>query len=222
MSKDVIIKKYVPQSEAWLDARLRCVTATEIASLFGCNKSKSANQVMKDKFSPPQKISSPYLRAGRLLEPGVLIAMQEIGIPAKAADHEHTVMAINTKIKLSCSLDGKAEMGGNFYVVECKTTKPEKMEEWLSHPPIHYLLQLQTQLLLTNVEEGFLAVLESSFPFKLIVWKVRGLSKIHELIERETVRFWKCAEARKPFYVDKDLKIQVLENIYTGLELIHA
>ena len=216
-----MIRTFKAGSIEWLDARTHYVTGTEMSCLFGLDSYKSAAKVLKDKITPPTKIDNQYMRAGRLLEPGVFIALTEIGIPTKAAMMDHVVMHTNEEARISASLDGIATIKGKDYIVEAKTTGESKFEAWEDNPPIGYLVQVQTQLECTNTDTAILACLQSAMPFPLTVWKVSRNKEIGNLIVETAARFWQNYKDECRFVVNKRDKLFIEENIFTNIKKIY-
>lgn len=215
-------KVFKSGSVEWLDARCKYITATEVASLLGFNKYKSAAKVLKEKLEPPVKVDNVYMRAGRLLEPSVLIAVSETGIPSKSAAKDgHVLMYMNEELKLSASLDGLVTIKGKEYILEAKTTSPDKFELWEENPPINYILQVQTQLIVTETNTAVLACLESTFPFKLILYKVDSDIKVQDLIKEETLRFWKYYEEKRKFTAHAVVTNKINQIIFDKVKRIY-
>lgn len=204
--------RFIPQSQKWKDARLNCVTATEIASLFGLNPNKSANMVSKDKKEPPVHRDNIYMKIGRYLEPSVFIAMAEHGMPAEPADPKHVVFITHDEYPIGASMDGKMSVEEGFYIVEAKTTiNPNKFNEWKNLPPIGYWLQLQTQLLVAKQTKGLLACLFHGLPMPLVVYEIQANKELHQLIEFTVNIFWDCHKSGNKYTVNKDVKARILQ-----------
>lgn len=208
--------KFIPGSVEWLDTRTRYITATDVASLFALNPHQSAAKVLESKVTPPQKIDNKFLRAGRLLEPGIFIALQEAGLDVEAADHGKVVMIVDDKHRISCSLDGKVTFADTGFktIVECKATGKTKFESWADAPPINYLLQVQTQLMLTKRDTGILACLCYEFPFSLIVWQINASDVVQKLIKEEVGRFWDCYKTVIQYKYNKNNQTSIKEAIF--------
>ena len=209
------IFKFKPQSPEWLNARRQCVTATEVASLFGLNKHKGVKQLVKDKMYSTL-INGPFLRLGRIMESAVLAAFHEdLAINAKPMDAEYVVFARLNDVKVAATPDGKFEHDGLKGLIECKTTQPHKFVEWETNIPSHYLLQVHTQLLCMNESIALIGCLEMGMPFSFIVWSVERDLEIDYLIKHEVNRFWECFDNKEDFAVNKDLKadmVRLMEN----------
>src|SRR5690606_39097283 len=93
-------------SKDWLNARSKVITGTEISTLFGLNKHLSVPKLLKQKYENIKLEDNEFLRAGRILEPGIIIALNEIGIKAKSAAPTGKVkFIIHTSGLLGSSLD---------------------------------------------------------------------------------------------------------------------
>ncbi len=214
------VKYFDPGSIEWLAARKGYVTGTEVAALLGLCPYGSFAKIKKGKLENIQVFDNAYMRAGRILEPAVLAACQEAGIPAEAAHATQTVFAYNDEYRLSSSLDGKANTEQGFYIVECKTTQPHKFPEWETNPPINYYAQVQAQMLMTGVEQAFLAGMSVEFPFPLIVWEVRKDERTQKAIIKAAAKFWDALENNKTFAVDKASRDDIKADYLKYCELI--
>ncbi len=217
------VLKFEPKSEEWLATRRRYITGTEICSLFGLDHYKSATKVLEEKLTPKPFIDNSAMRRGRILEPGVMIALNEIGIPAKAVDYEQIVMVVDDEAGLSASLDGKAEIEGGFHLVECKTTRIDLFQKWYTEPPLKYLMQVQTQLYVCRKSSCILACLGADLEtFPLIVYQVQSNEGIQELIKEEAKRFWQSYKDGIKYKVKSEHKEYIKNNILTGISLIFS
>lgn len=201
-------------SPEWLRARLDYVTATEVASLFGLNPWKSANQVYKEKLFP-KSIRNQFTRAGRILEPAVLKAFDEdLGLPVEPAHPYLTVFVGRSEWGLSATPDGKVFHEDKWKLVEAKTTKPEKFEAWFDAPPINYALQCHAQMLCCDMDEAFIGCLATEMPMPFVAWLIQKNEVINEILIKEAKRFWETArEVKNPeefsFKVDVKLKKEI-------------
>lgn len=221
-----MIKLFTPQSQEWLDARTQYITGTEIASVFGLDAWKSWKKMLKDKLLPPEKIDNPAMRAGRLLEPSVFVALNEVGIPAVPAHQTKVVMAIDEESMISASMDGKMSTKEGFYIIECKSTKMDKFNDWYERVPLKYSLQVQTQMLVSGVDKALIACLGGLYPdLPLIVYEVRPDFKLHDIMRSECKRIWEAFKLdynNPKFTVDKNHKEYILKNIDSFNTLIVA
>lgn len=189
------IIKFTPGSDEWLQARQKYLTATELSVILGMNKYGSIREIQDGKRGEVKRLDdNVYLRAGRLLEPSVFLALSEAGISCKPADPDKVVMAVDDEVRLSCSLDGKAvhPLTGESVIMEAKSTGKAKFAEWFRKPPINYLVQVQAQLMLMGREVGLLTCMSTEFPFHIIVYEVRANAPLRFIFEEAAVEFWKA------------------------------
>lgn len=214
------IKYFEPGSIEWLAARKNYVTGTEVAGLLGLCPYKSFNQIKKGKLENEKIFDNVYMRAGRILEPAVIMACNEAGIPAEAAHQDKTVFAYSDEYRVSSSLDGKANTDQGFYIVECKTTQPHKFPDWETAPPINYYVQVQAQMLMTEVPQAFLAGMSVEFPFPLIVWEIVKDERTQKAIINAAKKFWDSIENGKAYTVNKSLAADIKADYLKYCELI--
>lgn len=215
------IKYFTPQSSDWLKARQQYVTGTEVAGILGLDKYKSWKKIKQDKYVAAKPFDNQYMRAGRILEPGVLIALKEIGIPAEPAHATKVVFAYDDDLHLAASMDGKAKTDdGIFYVVECKTTSEEKFNAWFDNVPLNYFLQVQTQMMVSKAEHAIIACLCTQFPFPLVVYEIKPAKDIQDMIAEATKRFWAAVLSDGDYEYNQDYKLYIKENFQKYCELL--
>lgn len=218
-----IIKQYKfkPQSNEWKNKRAEIITATEAASFFALNPYKSAAKVIKSKYEPDIVQDNVYMRAGRILESGVFVALNELGVPAKPADYENVVMYVDETNKIGCTLDGVMNVKEGRYVVECKTTSEQKFEAWSEAPPLNYLVQTLIQIQLAKSDRGILACMGLKVPeLPLIVYEIDPRPELYEfLIEMVNSAFtkYKADERIVISTVFKEKALQIIDGCYTKI-----
>lgn len=212
-------------SLAWLEARTKCVTATEIASLFGLNKYKSANALIKDK-KEPKKIWSTYIRRGRILEPAVAQACTEdlgwevklYGGSKNVSFFQHPDVALSaTPDAMRISADGEI-----LALIELKTANEARIEDWdLSVPP-HYALQVYGQMMCTGIDKAYIACLGAFDPYPLIVYEVIKSDIIQNKIKKKVSLFWELYYNESiEFEVDKVEKKELKECLQMNVKRIY-
>jgi len=219
----ILRKVFYPQSTQWLNERSKNITATEIGALLGIDKYKSPAKILREKLAPTRLADNQWMRAGRLLEPSVFIALNEIGIKSEAAELGNVVMYINEDIRLSCTLDGVGkDADGTNFIVEAKSTNSKAFLNWSECPPLNYIAQAQVQILLTGYSVGLLACLEANFPFPLIVYSVSPNDELTEIIQSQVKKFWTCYETNVTFKVDKEIKERSEELLRASVEIVYG
>lgn len=207
------------QSPEWFELRKKHITGTEVPSLYALNPYLSAVKVMQGKDTPVKLEDNDALRAGRILEPGVVVALTEMGIDVKPAALFGEVCVV-TKKNISVSLDAIAT--DESFLVECKTTE-KKFEAWKEgFIPINYLLQCQVQLLCTGLPYALLACMHIHSPFPIVIYKVVENKELQKIIIDTVDRFWDNKSKEEKFKVDQDEKkavLGLLENTIGNYEL---
>lgn len=138
--------------EEWLVERRKYITGTQIASLFGLNPYKSINRIMKEKAAGIELIDNVYMRRGRILEPAIIQAVNEL-TEFEATVPQHKFF-INSSIAVT--LDGWIQRGLDYGPIECKTIND--IDKFFNTKLKYvYLLQLICQMLCVTCTTGKLA-----------------------------------------------------------------
>lgn len=208
----------------WLEARTKNVTATEVASLFGLNKYKSANALAKDKREP-KKIWSRFIREGRILEPAVAQALREdldwevqlYGGTKNVSFFQHP------EIQLSATPDAMQVnlKGAVTALIELKTANVARMDDWDFNVPVHYCLQVHAQMMCIGVDKAYIACLGRFEPFPLIVYEVFPNEIIKTNIEKSVDLFWEMFYNNKEYTVDRELKKEIKECAMNSVKRIY-
>lgn len=150
-----------PDERSWLSARMQNVGASEAPAVLGTNPYASALNIYAAKVEGEAMPDSPKLRAGRVLERGIL------ELWAAGADAELQTLAPRTawalpEDHLGCTPDVLALRAGKLVAVEAKNVGPHAWRSWGEGPPLYYVCQVQVQLgvLRANgvpVETGYLS-----------------------------------------------------------------
>lgn len=173
------------QSE--LERRKQFITATDVPAILGVSPWVNAGDVYIAKTQGMASISNDAMEAGTLLEPSVIAwAETQLG-PINAGDwrvHEGGIIA--------CSLDGTLATG---QPVEAKTsgiTGPGNPHQWgdegTDEIPDYYLLQVQTQLLVTGQQLAYVPALIGGRGFVMFV--VKANPSLQGVIAEHAESFW--------------------------------
>ena len=219
MSPKIILKA----ASEWLPRRLGVITASELACLFKLNPYGSVNAMIKKKVEGSGITDSIYMRAGRIMEPGVIIAVNEA---LKEDFRLVTSGNLNEKVFYEsdeCLLGATPDaenVRGNL--LEAKTCGAAKFNSWRTEPPAHYVLQLIAQIICCHSSpEGYLAVLSTEFPFKLIVWKFILTSELRSAIITEVNSFWDQIKNNNSYEHNLELIREVKLNIKENSSLVY-
>lgn len=189
--------RFKAQSTEWHQKRQEVITGTEISSLFDFNRYLSLTQLIKQKVSTnekKQKQDNEILRTGRLGEVLCLASANEAGLEVEsAAPMNYVEFVIDPKLKLGTSLDGivwDKEKGKS--TAECKSTSnSEKFKKWIKKElDLNYLLQIHTQMLVTNTSQAYFIGVHSHPPYPIVIFKIIKNSKIEKIIVDKLKDFW--------------------------------
>lgn len=177
-----------------LERRRHFLTATDVPKILGISPWGGPSDVYYDKTRGLSNRTNDAMQAGNLLEPAVIAwASTQIG-PVVAGDWKVHENGIN-----ACSLDGVAEKGRP---VEAKTsgiTGPGSPSEWgeagTDDIPNYYLIQVQTQLLITGADLAYVPALIGGRGF--VMYYVRPSKNLHELIIEASEQFWRTHVAER-------------------------
>lgn len=215
-------------SKDWLEFRSKNITGTELPTLFGLNQYSNPSKVYENKIHPTF-IDNEFTRMGQILEPAVAKLTEHVlQIPVHQFSNGRADMVIfNKDLRLSATPD--AFTGTEDYVqelVELKSTSIEKLNKWDDSPPLHYLLQLATQLYLADLEYGYLTIMVPRYPdLPSIIYKFRLDADLFvKLVKPEIDRFWDTFEVRKKlrFPINKKAAGELVDMLLINTTKIHT
>lgn len=195
------------RDDAWHAARARVIGGSEIAALFGVQPDYALSHyalwhVKAGRIEPPE-VSGARPAWGLRLERTIAeAAAEQEGWTVEPRGH----VAHPRGIGLGCTLDYIITAGepgrDTIGVLELKNA------DWLQHrrawtdgePPLHILLQLQTQLACTGATWGAIACLVGGNDLRIYRYEARP--KLIADIERRTIAFWQSIADNKPPPVD--------------------
>ena len=141
-------KKSFNSDAEWLEFRTKYVTASEIASVFGLSKYKSANQLLNEKRTGKRmdEMSAINSRRGKILEAAAAETLRLAG--RKVIRNTQNDITFIEEYKLAATLDAMED--GN--PVELKSSSIRKFDkEWrVGNAPVEYLCQGYVQSMVTK------------------------------------------------------------------------
>lgn len=200
------MKHIVGTEKDWLAIRKKYITASEAAVLVGADPYSSPKSIKE----PSDFFGNAFTAVGQMLEPVVVNIVNQI---------------LSTRFELYETLEGAKE----FYthgalgatpdahqdrqiLLECKTTRPKTYLKYSAVPPNKYLIQLIVQLLCTDLNTGYLAIMSTDLTqqsaelkWPISIFKVKRCNEICNILEKEAERF----SAQKTFRVDSKIKKKV-------------
>jgi len=195
-------------SEAWLAARRKLVTASDLPILLGSNSTITPLQLWQQKQSPAERLNARQLEYGLHMEELILGWAAEDLMASESRLVNWTVRSIAYPF-LSCTLDGILRFDSEDSMENCpleiKTSKFGAFDT--DEQKLKFYHQLQTQILITGAARGFLAILPSGNSDKLIVEEVKADKAMQASIIEAAKQFHACMEGGKePVARADDLK----------------
>jgi predicted phage-related endonuclease len=191
----------VTSRDKWLALRRKDVTASDVAALFGEHQYRTLLQLYLDKTSEeePHEIDNDVLRRGRILEPGVAIAVGEERPDWQIVKSQEYVR--DTDLRLGATPD--FEIHGDergLGILECKTAAPEIFErDWRDGVPMGPTVQCLTQMMLKDAAFGQVACLVDNRAKDLLLFDVPRHPAAEDMIRTRTREFWDMvAKKRMP------------------------
>lgn len=185
--------------KAWLEARRRGVGSSDIAALFGRDPWKTRWHVYLDKIGELPDSPTPQKTWGLRLEDAVATAYAEETGRKVYLPEEKTIRHPSIEYMLA-SPDRFTDIDGQVCVLELKTSGSGEDGEWgtpgTDEIPLNYILQVQHQMGVCNLERADVAVLFGVNDFR--IYTVRRSEQIISAIEREVRRFWEQVQSRNP------------------------
>lgn len=156
------VKVHAVDRDEWLKWRMQGIGASDAAAAVGLSPFVTPFQLWMDKTgrTPPTE-ESEAMRWGHRLQQVVGDAFHEETGRLVAPAGEFTIYEHPDAPELIATLDffQRVTPTDDPGILEAKTTGFAKKEEWTDAPPIHYVCQLQYQMLVTGITRGSLAVL---------------------------------------------------------------
>jgi hypothetical protein len=142
--------------ESWLAMRSRDLTASRIAALFDAHPFMSRRALAEQLRGGARRFDTYSMRCGRILEPGVAVALGE-------ARPEWKLTKASTYHRLpELRIGGTPDyFVGDDALVQIGTISPA---EWREEPPLYKILQTYCELLVTGRRHGWLAIMLREFP----------------------------------------------------------
>lgn len=154
--------------DAWLEARKGKISATKIGVILGVNKYKSPLQLWAEETGKIEDDfqGNRYTRYGLILEPFIReILAEELGreVVASNALYQHS------RIEFAIASPDAFILSDNLQLAELKTANSRMYREWEDDSaPDAYVLQLQWQMGVTGLSEGYIACLLGGDPANLL------------------------------------------------------
>jgi predicted phage-related endonuclease len=174
----------------WLERRRHHITASRVASLFDCHDYLSREGLAAELRGESGEVPNASMRAGNILEGGFPAAVRLDDKPwaLSKADTYHWL----PEHRLGCTPDFWIGDDGLF---QAKTASTEQWQKWHGHPPLMYLLQTLTELIVTGRTWGVLGVMIRAGGYPIHYYEVAR----HEAAERRILdavaAWWRAFDA---------------------------
>ena len=191
---------------SFVEDRLKNITATDMAALFGLNDRDSPRKIVERKINPQPTEDNKHLRRGRLREVSVLEAFElDLGVPIQR--HRGGTITLDGA-RIAVTPD--AFITGTHNVVEAKSINMFSFPKWFEEVPSKYHVQVLAQMLVMNSEYGLIGALEESEYFDFAVWIIERNKEAEDLMLEEVARFWMCMDNGTLFRVNSKIKAKMI------------
>jgi hypothetical protein len=170
---------------SWAQMRQRDLTASRIAALFDQHPFMSRRALAEQLRGGARRFDSFHMRAGRILEPGVAVALSEARpewkLTKATSYHRLPELRIGGTPDYFVGHDGLVQIG---------TISPA---EWREEPPLYKVIQTHCELLVTGRRYGWLAIMLREFPeLPLHVFEVPHDAAVEKAILDAAAAWWKA------------------------------
>lgn len=182
----------------WLAWRRGVMTASRVGALFDCHKYLTREQLAAEMRGVSQG-DNPAMRAGRILEPGVLVALREEH--PDWSIYPATTFHADPALRFGCTPDAWFSEAGRYLwdemdgLIQVKTVSPEEWEKWHGKPPLAYTLQCLTEMMLTGRTRGLLAVMIRSRSYPVHEFDVPRHEAAEARILAAVAEWWRAYDA---------------------------
>lgn len=188
------MKHLIKTEKDWLKIRKNYVTASDSAVLLGLNPYSSVKKLRDSKTGASTFNGNANTKMGQYLESLVVLAANDItGLSFNRVENDKGHKEFYVEGNLGATPDAYNDKG---MLLECKTTRPDLLVKYSSFPPVQYLCQVQTQMICTNMNIGYLAILGTNLTQKqeeliwpMVVYKIKKIDSFCAMLIEESKRF---------------------------------
>jgi predicted phage-related endonuclease len=212
--------------EAWLELRMRDVTASAAGALLGGHPYVSAYALwaLKSGRLKEEALETPPMRRGRLLEPVAIEVLREERPDWNISRGKHYYR--DPAKRLGATPDAFARTAeGETGIVQIKSVEPSIFRNnWRgeegTEPPLWIALQAMLEATLTGADFALVAALTVSHGIELHLVEVdlSHQAAIIANLEEKVADFWKMVEAGSMPDVDYGRDLRLIEQLYQPTE----
>jgi predicted phage-related endonuclease len=174
----------------WLEQRRSHVTASRVGALFDVHPFLTREQLGGELRGESTKGDTSAMRRGRYLEAAIIEALKETH-PDWDIERCRTYHWLPDH-RIGATPDAFFNDDG---IIECKTVNPRKWDEWHGAPPLQYILQTLTAMLVTGRARGVLACMVLSPDFPVHEYEVGRHPEAEQRILDAVAAWWTAWDA---------------------------
>lgn len=153
--------RQITSREEWLEWRRPLLTASDVGAVAGVDDYRTPLSVYASKISGFEQDENFMMFRGRMYEDAGIAWMRN-NHPTWTIEKASSFY-VDVDLRLGCTPDALArDETGRKINIQVKTVASPIFEGWLGKPPQSYILQTVCENMLTNADEGILAVLVTS------------------------------------------------------------
>lgn len=199
--------KYIVKTEGeWHELRSQYVTASNAATLVGADPYSSPSKIKKESDFK----GNSYTKVGQMLEPVVVNVFNDImGTSFELYESKKGCKEFYTSGYLGATPDAHMK---RKVLLECKTARPHTYIKYAAVPPSKYLIQTQSQMECTGIDENYLAIMSTNLTqdtpeliWPMAIYKVWKCETICGILKSEAQRY----KESKTFRVNSKIKQKI-------------
>lgn len=215
MKATVFIETEGMTREQWLFCRKKGIGGSDVSSILGINKWKSAYELWVDKTTDSvDEETNEAMEWGNIMEP--VIRQHFAEVTGKPVAEVRAILQHPEYPFMLADVDGiTVDDEGNPAVLEIKTASEYKRSEWEETVPAYYETQIQHYLCVTGLARAYVAVLIGGNTFRL--YEVEADREIHKMLIDLEADFWaKVENGIAPEIDGSDTAKNFLDEKYVG------
>ena len=169
----------------WLEQRRSHVTASRMGALFDAHPYLSREQLAGEMRGESVKGDTPAMARGRKLEAAVIEGLREVHLDWRI-ERCRTYYWL-PEHRIGATPDAFYDDDG---LIECKTVHPRRWDEWHGAPPLAYILQTLTGMLVTGRQHGVLACMVLSHDYPIHEYTVSRHPAAEQRIIEAVAAWW--------------------------------
>lgn len=216
MNVNVLVETDNLSNEEWLAYRKMGIGGSDVSSILGINKWKSAIELWLDKTNQSLEPveNNEAMLWGNIMEPVIRTHFAEI--TGKNVVELKAIVQHPQYPFMLANVDGiTVDDNGNPALLEIKTASEYKRAEWDYEVPVYYQTQVQHYLCVTGLDKAYIAVLIGGNTFK--IFEVNADKEVQSMLIAVEQDFWYKVQNRiRPEIDGSDSSVDLLNKMYTG------